>query len=365
MIDITEVEDRYDVEPLKEIFYQLKEKNDMYFALALRRNITKEFFQFIKRQLDRNELINLNISGRTRSSKSTDATVIALWIIDYLKKKKGINKVFTPEYNFIFNISQFLNRFDNNTVEFHDIFIIDERKTYETIQAGSLYEEGQIKDIDRIAAKNCIHRINIIGSYDDISNNAFYSLVTYGKNYKSFTNKLIVFTREENERVALGYIEIPASRFLCADILNNRAIDCITCPKYSQDNFMKFNDKALNKIPKFSSCELLKAQYERMKDINIESVIGGDLEERTKIKIKVSYSFFTDKIYKTLKNKSQKKVYVQDNYFNYTNRRFTIQEIDEIVDRVEMIKTIEKDDSAGLMGFDDKGETDDTQENKK
>jgi hypothetical protein len=332
------VEDRYDIDPLKEIFYKLKEKNDLYFALALRKNITKEFFQFLKRQLIRNELININISGRTRSSKSTDAGIIAMWVVDFLKYIKKMDKEFSIDETYIFNISQLLNKFDEQVIKFHDMYIIDEKKTYEAIQSGSMYEEGQVKDIDRIAAKYCIHRINIIGSYDDIENNAFYSLVTYGKNYKTFTNKLIVYTREENERVPLGYIEIPIKRFLCEDILNDKVTDCIVCPKYSEDNFKKYNDLAQNKIVAFASCNLNKAKYERLKDANIKDVTEGNLEERTKIKIKLSYSFYKDKMYMGIKSKSQRKVYIQDNYHLYTNRRLTIQEIDEICDRVDLIR---------------------------
>jgi hypothetical protein len=347
-MEIKDVETRYDIDPLKEIFYKLKEKNDMYFALGLRKNITLEFFQFIKRQLDRNELINLNIAGRTRSSKSTDAGIIAMWIIDYLNSVGTYPKTFDIPYIFIFNISTFLNRFDEKAVKFHDIFIIDERKTFEAVQSGSMYEEGQIKDIDRIAAKKCIHRINIIGSYDDIDNNAFYSLVTYGKDYKNFTNKLIVYTREENEKVPLGYIEIPVHRFMCQDILNNVVTDCIACPLFSEENFKQFS-----KIPnqKYVKCNLYKAQYERLKDANIEATTEGGLEERTKIMIKLSYSFFKDKQFMSLKSKSQRKVYVQDNYYQYTNRRLTIDEISAICDRVDVIEGMEAK-KKGLNMFD-------------
>jgi len=350
---IKDVKDRYDIDPLKEIFYKLKEKNDMYFALALRKNITIEFFQFIKRQLDRNELININISGRTRSSKSTDAAIIVMWIIEYLSEIRKMEKTFDIPYIFIFNISQFLNRFDEKQVRFHDIFVIDEKKTYETIQAGSMYEEGQIKDIDRIAAKNCIHRINIIGSYDDIDNNAFYSLVTYGKDYKNFTNKLIVYTREENEKVPLGYIEIPVKKFLCQNILQGKVSDCIACPLYSQENKDKFKvDVIPHLVMKDNFCYLNKSQYERLKDANIKNVTEGNLEERTKVKIKLSYSFYQDKAFMALKTKSQRKIYVTDNYYLYTNRRLTIQEIDEIVDRVDVIQDMYQKKKNALMDFD-------------
>lgn len=331
----SEIKDRYDIDPLKEIFYKLKEKNDMYFALALRKNITAEFFEFLKRQYDRNEQVNLNISGRTRSSKSTDAGVIAKFSCNYISRVLKIDKPFNPERIFIFNTSQFLNVFNEDTAKFHDFYVIDEKRTYEAIQSGAMYEEGQVQDIDRIAAKLCIHRINIVGSYDDISNNAFYSLVTYGKNYKTFVNKLIVYTREENERVPLGYIEIPVTTWLCQRIQTRKTTDCITCPLYSLANHKQFGSKE-----KFKKCMLDKAKYERAKDENIITVTRGGIEERTKVKIDLAMSYFRDAVFMSLKNKSLKKVYIQDTYHEFTNRRLTIQEIEETVDRVEMIKTM-------------------------
>lgn len=343
-----DVKPRYDIDPLKEIYYKLKEKNDMYFALALRKNITEEFFQFLKRQLDKNELININISGRPRSGKSTDAIIITMWIYQYCNYVKKHNRKFAVEYNILFSSSELLSKFDKESFNFHDCFITDEKRKYETIQSGSLYEEGQLTDIDRIGAKFCIHRINIIGSYDDIDNEAYYHLVTYGKNYQDFTSKLIVFTRENNERVPIGYIEIPVKNFLCDDVINNIVISCSTCPKYSQENFNKFNKKKI----KFISCELEKAKYERMKDKNIDVIFkGGKLEERTKIKIDLSKVFMKLDEYNKLPKKQERIIYIKDNYFRYTNRRLTIDELEEIVNRTEMLRTITKNKKSNLQNF--------------
>lgn len=349
-----EIKDKYDIDPLKEIFYKLKEKNDIYFAAALRNNVTMQFFQFLKRNIDRNENIILNISGRTRSSKSSDAEIIDMWIYAYCNHVKKHSRPYDVRKVTIFNISQMINLFDakaeGDKAEFHDCFIIDEKKAYEAIQYGSMYEQGQLKDIDRIAAKKCIHRINIIGSMDDIDNTAFYQLVTYGKNFKTFTNKLLVYTREENERVPLGYIEIPVSEWLCSYIKEWKVTDCIVCPLYSKENFNEYKNDTWAK--EFKQCSLTKAVYERMKDENIDKTTGGGLEERTKLKIKLSYQFYKDPIFKAIKVKTRRKIYIQDNYFKYTNRRFTIQEIDEIADRVELIEQIGLiDNNPGTLDF--------------
>ncbi len=349
-MELSKVKTRYDIDPLKEIYYKLKEKNDMYFAVAMRNNISLMFFQFLKRQLIRNENIIINCSGRTRSSKSTSIIIIAQWIYMACNELGIHNRKFDVGKNIMFGTSEFISKFKDDKLNMHDVYIIDEKKLYEAIQSGALYEEGQLKDIDRITAKLCIHRFNIVGSYDDIDNNAFYSLVTYGKDYKNYKNKLLVYTREDNERVPLGYIELPVSSFLCKDITTNKVTDCIVCPLYSKENHNKYIDaKNYNKDLKL--CKLQKATYERLKDKNIEKTSLGGIEERTKVKIELTNKFVTDPDYVILKSKIHKKVYIQDNYHRYTNRRLTIEEIDEILNRSDIIRSKIAPKNTGLGRF--------------
>lgn len=56
----------YTIEPLKQHCINVKKKNDQYYAFALSNNVTKDFLDYIKFCLDRNENIRLNVGGRTR-----------------------------------------------------------------------------------------------------------------------------------------------------------------------------------------------------------------------------------------------------------------------------------------------------------
>ena len=57
---------KFFIEPLKEHCINVKKKNDQYYAHALSNDITREFLDYIKFSIDRNELVNLNCGGRVR-----------------------------------------------------------------------------------------------------------------------------------------------------------------------------------------------------------------------------------------------------------------------------------------------------------
>ena len=175
---------RFSADPLKQRVIDIQKQNDIYLAQALSNNLTSTFLKYIKFAIDRNENVILNIAGHTRSGKSLAALSISTVISNYTKVKLDVNK------HICFNDSEFFSRVQG--ADFHEIFIIDEaQKGIGGI--GSMMENMEITDFQRICAKKCIHRLQLVGDYSTLNSGAFYKLVTHKRDFARKITRLLLY----------------------------------------------------------------------------------------------------------------------------------------------------------------------------
>lgn len=281
-------------EPLKDEILRIEQsKSPEILGRALSNDMTRLFFKSLWFKIHQNppENITLEIKGGTRSSKSTNAIFIYVW----LSRAWGYEPVVG---NILANQAELLYKLKDS--RYGETFIVDEQ-TPETYSEGIIAETEQLGNNLNICAKKCNNIIFIFPTRFTIRG-APYGLETMGRDVKNKWNKCFLY--DLGERRAMGFSNFP--------------MGYVTIPKYVDEKYAftpqaKWNPARLENYKEkgYDFDSLLEEEYEEKKNEWIEDVrkISGSM--RNKIKDKYAYDLSQDLGFTGLTSKTTRMAFVQ------------------------------------------------------
>ena len=187
---------------------------DRRFRRAFSINYTSDFLQYIKDKARLKEPLHISIIGNTRSGKSYIGITICAFIM------ACYGKIFTNEY-ICANAFEFLEKLKvmpQYKVR-NSVFLIDEEKQA-IYGVGSIAKKMKLADVQNIIAINNISTLmlNPVGWANKEAN---YGLRTFGRCFKTKTNRLMLYNLSEKGRgseLPMGNVYLPIfTQFLPKD----------------------------------------------------------------------------------------------------------------------------------------------------
>jgi len=304
MAKFIKLPDGFLIEPLRKRVMEILKSKDSLLAQALGKNITPIFSQYLTDSLDRNENIILACAGRTRSGKSYAMLELSKTVAQYTGIPFTVN-------NICWHDSQFMSKVKE--AKFKDWFLIDE--TEDSVYGlGSASEESYIEDFNRICAKKCINRVNVVGDYSTSNDKAIYKLISLARDFNRRVTRFILYSIEAGENLPLGYVDIFLNNIMCKKQKKINGLACINCPEYD-------------------TCEEFIAQYEKFKDGNIKRISeggkGGVASTRNDEREIIALGIASNPDFSTCKNKDMRKAFIRMHMDKFSNRALNEGELRE------------------------------------
>lgn len=258
----------FELDKLQNEFLNLYLREDARFRRAYNTDFTKSFIEFIKDKVRLREPLHLSVTGTVRGGKTYSSIYLTLLINFLYGRIIDIKYICANSFEFLESIKQFDFKDTNNSC-----FQIDEEKNVFGI--GSLAKKTKLVDVQNIIAKQNISTISICPT--KVSNeDAFYNLRVFGREFNQKINRFMLYNLQGSERgEPLGMVYLPVFTML---------------PKEFSVPFEK--------------------DYIDKKDNWIAKEVRGEGDILYDIKRKTAILFSKDPIFKQIKKKDEKMVYI-------------------------------------------------------
>jgi len=191
----------YEVDPIQDKLIKKKMARNPEYALIMRTNETKLFFEWIHKKLKMRENILVECMGFVRSGKSVVAQSICKYISNLIGIPFTLNNICSNESEFARKVMEATK----NKMIYRSIWSVDEQIELHT-QSGSYAEMEFLQDLANITA---IEEMTICWCHPEefVGRNALVGLETYGRNFEYGINRCILYNLwGTNEPIGIVYI---------------------------------------------------------------------------------------------------------------------------------------------------------------
>lgn len=279
------------IDPIQSDMMQEKMRNSPSFAESMMKDKTNLFFEYLHHKPAWREPVTLEISGQTRSGKSTLGTGICKYLHRITTIPFGLQNICPTETIYLDKIKK-LNAPDQTPWQ------VDEQQETHA-GAGSYTEMQLIEDLNNIIAKRCYHTVWIHPT-DFVGRGGQLGLTMWGKNPELKLLRAILYNtggKKLSNNVPMGVIIFPIGwLFPCGQFgksVRHMGLDTvITC------------NKAV--CPNYATCEYFMGQYEHQKDEKINQLVTQDIHDRENARLEVIEHLAMNEPFQNCKNNDER-----------------------------------------------------------
>lgn len=282
---------RFIVNPLQSVLDNIEAEKSPAYAKALKLNITSLFYDWLDYKIKMKENISYEVTGTTRSGKTSVAISAQMYIAKKRKTGFGLENIRKDQQDF----RNFIKPIPIPELT-RTQWVVDETRTA-IFQSGSMASKYELLDFNNICAILQLSIAWLNPQKFDRSHNSQYSLLVWGRDIKHKLTKCLLYDINSSDMFAdvpLGYVIIDVSPFVGTKL---------------EKDYIKLKMERVKKQKEAQNTDTAEARKTLAREI-------GKLPN-----------------WKDMKNKKQKKLFVK----NIVGDSIPNQVIDDLVELVDIV----------------------------
>jgi hypothetical protein len=261
------------VNPLQTVLDRIESQRSSTYAKALNFDVTQVFFDTLRYKVKMKENISLEVTGTTRSGKTSVASSIMLFVSKLRNIPFTTKNIRQDQFDFLNYIKD-----QSNDSLFRTQWVVDETR-HGIFQEGSMAQHAVLKDFNNICAVLELAIAWLNPQNYDTSHNSQYVLYVWGKDVPNKLTKCLLYDISSHDMFAgtpLGYVIVDVSQFVGTDLekeyLKLKWDRVEKQKEQSQTNTMQYRKRVAEAFEK--SKEWKRLTNRKQKKIFIKSVLG-------------------------------------------------------------------------------------------